>query len=82
MTQVTVRKVPDSWVAKAKADAVEKGVSMNQVLVEAIGRGLGVGGEKATNGLERFAGDSTDLFDEGFDKAMEDCSRIDPRDWE
>lgn len=31
MIQVTVRQVEEEWVAKAKAVAVEKGVSMNSV---------------------------------------------------
>ena len=82
MTQVTVRRVDERWVAKAKADAAEKGVSMNQVLVEAIGKGLGVDAESKTNGLECFAGDSANLLDEGFDEAMTECSQVDLRDWE
>jgi len=82
MAQVTIRRVKESWVAKAKADAAERGVSMNQVLVDALQRGLDVEPNKKTNGLERFAGDSAHLFDEGFDAAMEDCSRIDPEDWQ
>ena len=56
MTQVTVRRIEESWVAKAKAKAADEGVSMNQVLVDAIGKGLGVKSEKKTNGLEKFAG--------------------------
>jgi hypothetical protein len=31
MTQVTIRRVEESWVAKAKADTAERGVSMNKV---------------------------------------------------
>ncbi len=56
MTQVTVRRVEESWVAKAKAEARRRGVSMNQVLVEALARGLGVSREPRKNGLEKFAG--------------------------
>lgn len=82
MAQVTIRRVEKEWVAKAKTDAAKRGVSMNQVLVDALQQGLGVGAKKKTNGLERFAGDSAHLFDEGFDAAMEDCSRIDAEDWE
>ncbi|MFC7339132.1 hypothetical protein ACFQY0_18205 [Haloferula chungangensis] len=44
MTQVTTRQVEDEWVAKAKAKAAERGVSMNTVLVEALRTGLGVNG--------------------------------------
>ena len=82
MTQVTIRQVEEEWVAKAKADAAARGVSMNTVLREAVRRGLGLEGGKRTNGLEKYAGDSAELFDEGFDEAMKECSKIDPRDWE
>ena len=84
MTQVTVRRVEEAWVAKAKAEAAERGVSMNTVLVEAIKRGLGIADdaeEKKTNGLEKFFGSVPEGFGPEFDEAMEDCSRIDPEDW-
>lgn len=85
MTQVTIRRVEASWVAKAKADAAERGVSMNQVLVDALQRGLGVGPEKKTNGLERFAG--TMRFGSPEEEACwerflnEDLNEIHPEDW-
>ncbi len=79
MAQVTVRSVDEAWVAKAKAVAAQRGVSMNAVLVEALGRGLGV--ERKTNGLERFAGTCPDGFGPEFDEAMKECSRIDPEGW-
>ena len=56
MSQVTIRRVEDEWIVKAKAEAKELGVSMNQVLVDALAKGLGVGEKKKTNGLEKFAG--------------------------
>lgn len=82
MAQVTIRQVEEEWVATAKAKAAERGVSMNTVLREAIRTGLGVGETKRTNGLEKFSGDSADLFDEGFDEAMKECSEVNPLDWE
>ena len=82
MTQLTIRRVDEAWVAKAKADAAKRGVSMNQVLVDALQRGLGVDGSSKTNGLEQFSGTCPEGFGEGFDEAMQDCSRIDPRDWQ
>ena len=77
MTQVTVRRVDDAWVAKAKREAAKLGVSMNQVLVEALGRGLGMQGERArTTNLDRYAGDSD--FGAGWDEFLEnDLKRID-----
>lgn len=82
MTQVTVRRVDEEWIAKAKAVAAEKGVSMNSVLVEALGRGLGVAGEPVRkDNLDRFAADSPDAFGPGWDKAMEVFEKVDPELW-
>ena len=81
MTQVTVRRVSEAWVAKAKAEAARRGVSMNQVLVEALARGLGVKGERVrrTN-LDRFAGDSD--FGPDWDRFLDkDLNRLDPELW-
>lgn len=82
MTQVTVRKVDDDVVAAAKAQAAERGVSMNTVLVEALRKQLGTPEKPKTNGLEQFAGDSADLFDEKWEKFLnEDLMEIHPDDW-
>lgn len=85
MTQVTIRRVEESWVAKAKADAAERGVSMNQVLVDALQVGLGVGPEKKTNGLERFAGTmrfESDEEEARWEKYLnQDLNEIHPEDW-
>ena len=81
MTQVTVRKVDETWVARAKAIAAEKGVSMNTVLVEALSRGLGVDGSPRRNGLEKFAGDSADNFGPAWEESMEVFNAIDPELW-
>ena len=84
MTQVTVRRVEEAWVAKAKAEAAERGVSMNQVLVDALQRGLGVVAQKKTNGLEQFAGSmpfESEAERIAWDEAMKDCERIDEESW-
>jgi len=82
MAQVTIRRVEEDWVAKAKADASVRGVSMNQVLVDALQRGLGVATPKKTNGLEKFAGSCPEGFGPEFEEAMKDCSRIDEEVWQ
>jgi hypothetical protein len=82
MMQVTIRRVEEAWVAKAKADAAKRGVSMNQVLVDALQRGLGVSAEKKSNGLERFAGSCPEGFGPEFNEAIKDCSRIDEESWQ
>lgn len=56
MTQVTVRKVEEEWIVKAKHLAAEQGVSMNTVLRNIIAKGLEVDVNTQTNGLEKFAG--------------------------
>jgi hypothetical protein len=81
MTQVTVRKVEEAWVAKAKKIAEHKGVSMNTVLVEALAKGLGVEGNLRRNGLEKFAADSPDDFGRDWDETMEVFQTIDPELW-
>ncbi len=81
MTQLTVRGVEDTWVAKAKAEAAAGGVSMNQLLREALTRGLNLKGERLPkSNLDRFAGDS-DFgadWDDYLDKGLH---RIDPELW-
>jgi hypothetical protein len=82
MTQVTVRRIDESWVAKAKAEAVAKGVSMNQILVDALGKGLGVSDEPVRkNNLDRFSGDSPEEFGEEWEESMKVFNQIDPELW-
>lgn len=80
MKQITVRRVQDLCIAEAKRLARERGVAVNTVLVEALEKGLGVGCEKTTNGLERFAGDSD--FGPDWDAHLEELNQINPADWE
>jgi hypothetical protein len=81
MTQVTVRRVEEQWVAKAKAIAAERGVSMNTVLVDALAKGLGMDGKPRRNGLEKFAADSPDDFGRDWEESMEFFNTIDPELW-
>ena len=81
MAQLTIRGVNEGWVTKAKADAAARGVSMNQVLVDALARGLGVVAQKKTNGLEQFSGDSKDSFGPEWDAYMEELKEVNPEDW-
>jgi len=81
MTQVTIRELEDEWVSAAKARAVERGVSINTVLEEALKSCLGIFDKKKTNGLERFAGTCPDEFGEDWDKWMEVFNQIDEESW-
>ncbi|MEO5714236.1 MAG: hypothetical protein ABIT37_12185 [Luteolibacter sp.] len=79
MKQVTVRQVRERCIEEAKLRSRERGVAMNTVLVEALEKGLGLDHEKATNGLERFAGDSD--FGPEWDSHLEELRQVNPEDW-
>jgi len=54
---------------------------MNTVLLEALETGLGVGEENATNGLEKYAGDSD--FGPNWDHFLQvELNKIDPELWQ
>jgi hypothetical protein len=80
MKQVTIRKVSDRGVLKAKQLAKERESSLNEVLVEALETGLGVRGQQALNGLEVFAADS-DFGPEWEQYLTHDLNRIDEEIW-
>ena len=79
MKQITVRRVREKCIAEAKKRAHQRGVAMNTVLVEALEKGLEMDGEKRTNGLERFAGDSD--FGPGWDAYLKELNQVNPEDW-
>ncbi len=79
--QVTIRKVEEMWVEMARAEALRRKVSMNQVLADALRRGLGADVEPVRrNNLDKFAGDSD--FGPGWDDFLEkDLKQIDESLW-
>ena len=81
MMQVTIRKVEEAWVEKAREEAARRKVSMNQVLKEALRRGLGADAEPVRrNNLDKFGGDSD--FGPGWDEFLEkDLKQIDESLW-
>ena len=75
--QVTIRKVSDRGLALARRIAKEQDLSLNEVLRNAVEKGLGV---PKGNGLESYAGDSN--FGEGWESYLEkDLKRIDGEIW-
>ncbi len=81
MKQVTIRRVEESWLTKAKAEAERRGVSMNEVLREGLRRGLGIEGECVRkSNLDKYAGDSD--FGPDWDEFLEkDLKRLDEELW-
>lgn len=80
MNQITIRKVSDRGVERAREMARERGVPLNDIYVEAIEEGLGVRGRKPANGLEVFSGDS-DFGSEWENYLNRDLNRIDEEIW-
>ncbi len=81
MVQVTIRKVDEAWVEKAKREAQRLDVSMNQVLVDALRRGLGISAEPVRkNNLDAYAGDSD--FGPAWDVFLDkDLQQLDSELW-
>jgi hypothetical protein len=81
MAQVTIRRVDEAWVEKARQEAARLKVSMNQVLVDALRKGLGADVEPVRKAnLDRYAGDSD--FGPGWDEFMgEDLQQVDDELW-
>ena len=81
MKQITVRRVSEKCLEVAKKKAQDRNVSMNAVLLEALAKGLEVGLDHATNGLEKYAGDSD--FGPQWDHFVQvELNKIDPDLWQ
>jgi hypothetical protein len=79
--QVTIRRVEEDWIKKAKAEAQAKGISMNEVLRRALAIGLGIGGERRRkSNLDRYAGDS-DFGTEWESYLNKDLQKVDEELW-
>jgi len=68
-------------VAKAKVVATERGVSMNQVLVDVLAREFGDAGGRKSNGLDRFSGSCPDCFGEDWAEYLKELKLVNPEDW-
>ena len=80
MQQITVRRVSEKCLQVAKQRAQDRHISMNAVLLEALATGLEVGADNATNGLEKYAGDSD--FGPGWDHFLQvELNKIDQDLW-
>jgi hypothetical protein len=78
--QFTVRAVPKAVDEALRERARKEGKSLNQVLVEALKRGLDVNDNRPLErALQRLAG--TWVEDPAFDEVMKDFERINPETW-
>lgn len=77
MKQITIRKVSERGLDLARRMAKEQDVPLNEVLRNAVEKGLGV---TRSNGLEVYAGDSD--FGPEWERYLEkNLNRIDPEMW-
>lgn len=78
--QYTIRNIPGSLDAALRRKAREQGKSLNEVTVEALARGAGVGGEQSRQrDLSDIAG--TWREDPEFDRAIAEQDVIDEKLW-
>jgi hypothetical protein len=78
--QYTIRGVPEQLDGLARRRARKEGRSMNQILLDALGDGLGVSSvPRRYSDLDDLAGSW--VHDSEFDRAIEEMDRIDPELW-
>lgn len=77
MKQITIRKVSLRGVEQARRLAKEQGIPLNDVLRDAVEKGLGM---VRSNGLEIYSGDSD--FGPDWDQYLKnDLNKIDEEMW-
>jgi hypothetical protein len=77
--QYTIRNVPDYLDASLRDAAREQGKSLNEVAIEALVRGAGLGERRRWRDLEGIAG--TWRKDAAFDRALAAQDTIDEDMW-
>ncbi len=78
--QYTLRNIPEALDQTLRERARSEGKSLNQVAIEALAEGVGLGpGSVRHRELTDIAGTWRD--DPEFDRAIEDQDRIDPELW-
>ena len=78
--QYSVRGIPRRLDDVVRRMAREEGRSLNQTVIEALQRGLGVGREVTRcHDLDDLAG--TWVEDPKFDKVMKEMDQVDPEIW-
>ena len=78
---LTVRNLPPDVSAELERERKRRGTSLNQTVVNALRRGLGLGQGRRSNGLARFAGTWTEEEFAEFEKATSEFERIDEEQW-
>jgi len=78
--QYTIRNVPPRVDRALRKKAVERGVSLNALVVQALEREVGLGsGARVYDDLDDLFG--TWVHDKAVDRALAEQRRLDPKDW-
>jgi plasmid stability protein len=83
MTVLTIRGIDDEVGSALRAEAKKRGTSMNSLVLELLGRGLGIAPGRVTHhDLDAMAGAWTAEQHAAFTAAVSDFERIDEGLWE
>ncbi len=79
---LTVRNVPADVAEELERERKRRGDSLNGTVLAALRKGLGLAGERKSNGLASLAGQWSDDDYEAFEKVVsESAEQIDEDDW-
>jgi hypothetical protein len=82
MRHLTIRNVPAEIAEALNEERLRSRVSLNQTVIELLGRALGVAGrEEKSNGLARLAGTWTEGEHKSFEAAVAVTEQIDEELW-
>jgi plasmid stability protein len=79
---LTVRNLPADVATELERERKRRGDSLNQTVVNALRRGLGLGNDRKSNGLAALAGKWSNEDFAKFDEVMQQvCEQVDEDLW-
>jgi plasmid stability protein len=79
---LTVRNLPPDVAVELERQRKRQGASLNQTVVDALRRGLGLGQERMSNGLAALAGKWDEEEFEAFERAVHEIGeQVDEELW-
>ena len=82
MKHLTVRNLPPELGRALEQEKKRRGSSLNQTVLDLLSQGLGVGGQRRSNGLARLAGGWTEAEFAEFESAVHDFEQVDLDLWQ
>ena len=79
---LTVRNLPQDVAEELERERKRRGTSLNQTVVSALRKGLGLASERRSNGLAALAGKWTEKELQEFDRAIRETTEsVDEELW-